>query len=334
MSRNGDADDAGPPGGTAADGADESPDGTAEPAAGGRGAHVVAGMAALFLATVLCGVALSLPFEAAGLQQFENPSSLGNTGLIVVEILVFTAIFLVALRYDRGVLVVRGLVLLAFGVMFSYPLRVALPAGVPVGAAYLGGLLCMAVLWVHPEWYVLDAAAVVGGAVIIGLFGVSLSVLPALALLAVLAVYDAYSVYVSEHMQSLAGGVIDLAVPMVFVVPATREFSIREAEDMAAASSQAMFLGVGDAAIPGLLAVSANTYLATPSVVAGLNLPALGALVGSVVGLGALFVLLFRVERAHAGLPALNGCVIAGYLAGALAAGLSLPTALGLGGAL
>jgi presenilin-like A22 family membrane protease len=44
----------------------------------------------------------------------------------------------------------------------------------------------------------------------------------------------------------------------------------------------------------------------------------------------ALLLLVHRVERAHAGLPPLNGGVVLGYLAGALAAGVPLPEALGL----
>jgi presenilin-like A22 family membrane protease len=98
-----------------------------------------------------------------------------------------------------------------------------------------------------------------------------------------------------------------------------------------------IILGLGDAIVPGLLAVSGGQFLAPPNasaepLIAGtiLNAPALGALVGSVVGLGGLLVLLYAIERAHAGLPVLNACVILGYLGGALAAGVPIATALGL----
>jgi len=84
--------------------------------------------------------------------------------------------------------------------------------------------------------------------------------------------------------------------------------------------------------VPGLLAVSAGQFLPADPLVAGtiLNAPALGAMVGSVVGLGGLLALLYAIERAHAGLPVLNACVIAGYLLGALAASVPVATALGL----
>lgn len=297
-----------------------------------RPTRTVGGMAVLFLATILGGLLIAGPFEAAGLAQFENPSDPRNAGLILVEILVFTGIFLVAMRYDRGEQVIRLLVVGAFALMFTYPLRVFFAGDLGTVIAILGGLVGAVLLWVHPEWYVLDAAGVLGGAVIVGLFGVSLSVLPALLLLVTLAIYDAYSVYISEHMQSLAGGVIGLQLPMVFVVPDTLSFSLRDADDMESAAQHAMFLGVGDAAIPGLLVVSANTFIDAPGILAGINAPAIGALIGAGLGLVALFVLVFRIRRTHAGLPALNGFVILGYLAGTVVAQVPLGVALGIGG--
>jgi len=60
-----------------------------------------------------------------------------------------------------------------------------------------------------------------------------------------------------------------------------------------------------------------------------MNLPALGALVGTQVGLVVLLWMVLK-GRAHAGLPLLNGGAIAGYLLCALASGLSLTAALGL----
>jgi len=91
-------------------------------------------------------------------------------------------------------------------------------------------------------------------------------------------------------------------------------------------------LGLGDAIIPGMLAVSAGQYLDAPTVVPALNanLPAVGAIAGGLVGMAALTYLVHRVEGAHAGLPPLNAGVLAGYLVGAVAAGIPVTTALGL----
>ncbi|MCU4753351.1 presenilin family intramembrane aspartyl protease [Halobacteria archaeon AArc-curdl1] len=94
----------------------------------------------------------------------------------------------------------------------------------------------------------------------------------------------------------------------------------------------ALFIGLGDAVIPTILVASAATFidegmLEVPLIT--LNVPALGAIVGTLAG---LLVLLYMVlqGRAHAGLPLLNTGAIGGYLLGALWAGVPLLTALGL----
>jgi presenilin-like A22 family membrane protease len=297
-----------------------------------------AGVFALFTLTVVGGLALVVPFREAGLQAFENPSSLSNVGLIVVEVVVATALFLLAFRYDLGETIVRVFVVGSFAYVLQYPLAVFLDGVVPASQfVAVGFAVCVAaVLWVYPEWYVLDAGAVMFGAAAIALFGASLAPLPVVVLLVVMAAYDAYSVYVSEHMQSLGGGIVDLKLPMVFVVPAERGFSMLDVDDLEGLASGAHLLGLGDAMFPGLLAASGAVFLSPPegpaeAVLFGLNGPALGALVGSLVGMVALNVILFRFRRTHAGLPALNAGVIGGYLVGAVVAGVPVVEALGLG---
>ena len=110
------------------------------------------------------------------------------------------------------------------------------------------------------------------------------------------------------------------------------------ADDEAALQRDAFFVGLGDAVMPTILVASAAHFHTAvpngplPDLGLGLvtaNLPALGAIVGTHLG---LLVLLWMVlkGRAHAGLPLLNGGAIAGYLVCALIAGLPLTTALGL----
>jgi presenilin-like A22 family membrane protease len=91
----------------------------------------------------------------------------------------------------------------------------------------------------------------------------------------------------------------------------------------------AFFIGLGDAVMPTVLVASAAHFSPAPAVLAGVSLPALAAAVGTLVGLLALMRFVLR-GRAHAGLPLLNGGAIAGYLAGALLAGIPLVEALGV----
>ena len=95
----------------------------------------------------------------------------------------------------------------------------------------------------------------------------------------------------------------------------------------------ALFIGLGDAVIPTVLVASAAFFipvgtLSVPGI--AINLAALGAMVGTLCGLVVLLWMVLK-GRAHAGLPLLNGGAIAGYVVGALASGLTLVQALGLG---
>jgi presenilin-like A22 family membrane protease len=219
----------------------------------------------------------------------------------------------------------------------------------------------------YPEWYVIDAAGIVMGAGAAALFGISFGLLPAIVLLVALAVYDAISVYGTEHMLALADGVMDLKLPVVLVIPLTLSYSfldgspsttdgsdrrVVEADGGDDATSdemnegdsddaaerpgldgrEALFVGLGDAVMPGVMVASAAVFAPAPPLFEGvaLTLPALTAMIGTLCGLVALLRFVMQ-GRAHAGLPLLNGGAVGGYLLGALAAGIPLVRALGLG---
>lgn len=102
--------------------------------------------------------------------------------------------------------------------------------------------------------------------------------------------------------------------------------------DAGALERDALFIGLGDAVIPTILVASAAYFLdvgtiAVPGI--ALNVPALGAILGTIAGLLVLMHMVLK-GKPHAGLPLLNGGAIGGYLLGAVASGLSLATALGL----
>ena len=338
---------------------------------------------ALFLVVQLGALSLATPFVDAGYQTVENPSDPTNSVVYVGAILVATAFMLAAFRLDAEVLI-RALVVFSSTFLAFYVLSVALPAPFTLlgysGPAVLGALVLAGALVVYPEWYVIDAVGVLMGMGAAALFGISFGLLPAILLLVVLAVYDAVSVYGTEHMLSLASGVMDLKVPVVLVVPLTWSYSYLdaaedggadadgaeadaddagtagdgavadgdgavptgEAEDVdrtgesararpAPEDRDAFYIGLGDAVMPTVLVVSAGVFLDTAPLVEDtvLTLPALTALVGTLAGLLVLVRFVMR-GRAHAGLPLLNGGAIAGYLLGALVAGVPLLDALGL----
>jgi presenilin-like A22 family membrane protease len=186
----------------------------------------------LFLAVQVGALALVEPFEAADYRAVEDPTDPTNSAFYLGAILVATALMLAAFRFDFD-RVVRWVVVLSGGLLSWYVFSVVVPvvtvAGVNVAPLALAAAVVVALL-VHPEWYVIDAAGVVMGAGGAGLFGISFGPLPALVLLVALAVYDAVSVYGTEHMLSLASGVLDLRVPVVLVIPLTLSYSLLEAD--------------------------------------------------------------------------------------------------------
>jgi len=333
-------------------------------------AYVASGaIVGIFVLVQLGALALVEPFQGAGYQAVENPQNPTNSLVYVAFVLVMTGVMLAIIRFDADWLL-RLLLVGTAAYVGLFVLRVLVPpvvvvpvAGVGLNAlAWLGGALVGLALWFYPEWYVIDAAGVLMGAGAAALFGISFGVLPALVLLVVLAVYDAISVYGTEHMLTLASGVMDMKVPIVLVVPLSLSYSYLDAgvpdavDDEASADApadstgagdadeptsedvpldrEALFIGLGDAVIPTVLVASAAffapesvptvDFLGVPA-----TLPAVTAMVGTTAGLVVLLWMVLK-GRAHAGLPLLNGGSIAGYLVGSLASGLTLAQATGI----
>lgn len=319
-----------------------------------RTARVARGVAsALAVMAVIQFLALWLvvPFERAGYRAVDDPANPAYGALLFGVILVASVAMLIAIRYDFQTLIRGGIIAVA-GILSWYVFAAVAPTGIRVGLGgvevapipLLGAGLIVAALLRRPEWYVIDLSAVVIGAGATALFGISFTVLPIVVLLLVLAVYDAISVYGTKHMLTLAEGAMSMHLPVLLVIPLSADFSTAEMDDgggigddadgdPAEGELDAIFLGLGDVVIPSILIVSAAAAgLGSPVVnlgPLGLGWPVLGGVVGSLAGLAVLIVLVLR-GTPHAGLPLLNGGVILGYLAGALAAGLGPLAALGL----
>jgi len=295
------------------------------------------GTYALAIGSMILGLLAAPELASQGLQAYDDPSSGINVLYFGGAIAAGTLGILLVQRLGYGKTVFRLVFLGIFGYEAAILAFVFVPGGGLVAGAI--GLALFLALWFYPEWYVVDVAGVMLCAAIVAIIGISLVPGLVLAVLVGMAVYDAYSVYVSGHMQSLVDGSLDLAIPMAFVLPRSPAFSLTSVGslgDLAGEDGGASLLGYGDAVIPGMMAVSAGHFLTdAPALVAWapyLNAPALGALLGGVVGTAGLHVLLSKLEGAQPALIVLNPAVVGGYLVGALAAGVPLVTALGLEG--
>jgi presenilin-like A22 family membrane protease len=145
------------------------------------------------------------------------------------------------------------------------------------------------------------------------MFGISLNISLVIILLIGMAVYDAISVYKTKHMIDLANTALNSRVPVMLVIPKTRDYSLindRKSlkEKLKDEKREAFFIGLGDIVFPGIL--FASTFNNLPSN----NLPiALSVTAGTLLG----FIALMRTVvkgKPQAGLPYLSSGAILGYL--------------------
>jgi presenilin-like A22 family membrane protease len=175
-------------------------------------------------------------------------------------------------------------------------------------------------LYKYPEWYLIDLVGVCTASGVSALIGISLSVIPVVFLLMLLAVYDAISVYRTKHMITMAEGIMDLKLPLLFVIPKHSKYSFLQENFKKGEEHEAFFMGLGDAIMPTLLVVSASIFTHTTG---RSTYPVLGAMLGTLAGFVVLFVLVMK-GKPQAGLPFLNSGVILGFFIGVLLSGASL----------
>ena len=266
----------------------------------------ILGIFALFLLIQVLSIVLAEPFLEEGFQAFEDPEAISNSFLYLAYILIFTVFILIILKFKaKWVLYVVILGIILFTIYFALDMVFSNPF-ITIGITALIGLL----LYKFSEWYVIDAVGVAVGASATALFGISLGVIPVIVLMVVLAVYDFISVYKTKHMLTLAEGVLDMKLPIFLVVPKVASFSIMS-KDLE--TDDAYFVGLGDVIIPTTLVVSANAFMESRVLYGFINFPALGALIGTLVGLGILLFFVVKGEP-HAGLPLLNSFAIIGLI--------------------
>ena len=284
------------------------------------------GMPLMLLAVQIIAIILVTPMQVAGLVAFENPESVANPLIFIGILLVFTLVLLALIRVRRRRFIafligfaIFMTFLYIFGALFH--LMLGTSGAVAAGTVIAAGA-ATALLYLYPEWYVIDILGVLISAGIASIFGVSHAILPVIVLLVLLAVYDAISVYRTKHMITLAEGVLETKAPIMVVVPKRMDYSFRKEglEIKEGEERGAFVMGMGDLIMPSILVASSHVFVDAPAVLWTLSAPTLGAMAGSLVGLA---VLLYFVNKGNpqAGLPPLNGGAIAGFLIGAVLAG-------------
>src|SRR5882762_1460891 len=297
----------------------------------------VAAMAALLVGSQIAAIAISPTFAGAGFQALPNPEDVTNTVIYLIMILAFTAVILGLVRYKRQNLakyVIMASIFITLAFILLLPLFYALDYatggtadGVLLGNvatvlafALAAGLVTLLVKF--PEWYVVDAIGIVTAAGVTAILGISFGTLPAILLLIALAFYDAWAVYRTKHMITLADELTSQRLPILLVIPKKAGYSFRQQKSLkeqvaSGEEREAMFVGLGDLIIPGILSVSAFTFLHAPGRSLSWLLPneivAIGTVIGSLIGFFALMRFVLK-GNPQAGLPLLNGGALIGFL--------------------
>ena len=280
------------------------------------------------ITAILVSAFMPTDYRAFGEDVDDPTNPLWYIGMVVI----FT-FFILWLARKGGQRVIQVIILFAVGMTMYFVLRPLIWQFTSYVAAEILSLQIAIILtyalYKFPEWYVVDISGLLVAAGATAIFGISLSILPALVLMTVLAIYDAIAVYRTKHMVDLADSVMDLRLPILLVVPKERDYSFMEqasikTEIAEGKEREAMFMGLGDIIIPGVLVVSTFTFL--PIVLGDVEVAGIpgnwivsaATLVGAVCGFWILMWFVWK-GRPQAGLPLLNSGAFLGYLISVLA---------------
>ena len=311
-------------------------------------------MGILLLGSQLAALAIAPAFLSNGVQAFPDPNNISNAAVYILAILVFTGLILLLVKYRKqglvrvimlaSVFITVGFVLILpvyyFLVWVPIPFDLNTFVILDTVIPYLAALFITWILVKYPEWYVVDAVGLLTAAGVTAILGISFGWFPAFLLLVAMAFYDAWAVYRTKHMVTLADEVTSQRLPILLVVPKSADYKFAEQKSLKqqvarGEEREAMFIGLGDLIIPGMMSVSAwfsfrdMPGLSLPGFTPSLTL-AIGTVIGSLVGFSILMRYVLR-GNPQAGLPLLNGGALAGFfITNFLVFGTLLPAVPGL----
>lgn len=278
-------------------------------------------MAGLILVVQILALFLSEPMEVSGMQTFEDPTQVTNSIYYIVMILGFTLFVLIAIKKNIkwiiSLVIYFAIISTLYYVFYAFFTLIPALGGFETIASLLLSAGMTALLYKYPEWYIIDIVGVCIAGGVAALIGISLTVLPTIVLLLLLAVYDAISVYKTKHMVAMAEGIMDLKLPILFVIPKHLDYSFLKENFREGEEREAFFMGLGDAVMPTLLVVSASVFMQNSGEI---SYPVVGAIIGTLAGYLVLAYLVMK-GKPQAGLPFLNSGVILGFFAGVLLSG-------------
>ena len=302
-------------------------------------------MAAFVLIVQVGSLWLSATEYMASQPPLDNPENVGYAFYYIIGLLIISALLIFLLRRKKKVirLAIRLAIYTSIGMTLFYFFVAVLDKAVGdstyiVILSILFALALTVLIHKYPEWYIIDITGLMISIGICTLLGISLSYMPIIILMVGLLIYDFIAVYKTKHMITLAHGMMDLKLPILFVIPKKWNYSfikddfseemepnkeIPEGEEQKK-KSDALFMGLGDAVIPTLLVISSNHFLEHDGIIA---IPSLFAMIGTLVGFVALMYLVSK-GKPQAGLPFLNTGAIVGFVIGVIVSGTAISISL------
>jgi presenilin-like A22 family membrane protease len=291
-------------------------------------------MGGLFVLVDLLAFWLTGPFVEAGVSASlgSGPGDPLNLLYFFVVLIVFTAVILLIAKLGKTKIIqavflgstgILGLYVFTPLLGYVFPWTVTVDffgtfSPVAFGLAVTIMAVIVSLLVKFPEWYVVDISGIITAVGAVAMLGISLTIFIVVVFLIGMAVYDAISVYKTKHMIDLADTLIDLKLPILYVIPKTKGYSlIKQTKGLKenlkeGGKRDAFFMGVGDIVIPGILAASAFHNIEGQGFLIGLSVVA-----GTLVGFVALMTFVVK-GKPQAGLPFLCPGAILGYVISSL----------------
>lgn len=250
---------------------------------------------ALFTLVQIAALFAGLKFTEQQISLVENSASADNSFYLFGTIVAFAVILLIILKLYKGKLLFLFLELAmeftAVQIFTSLFTTGITPALVAIAAVILRLLLPQ-----FRQSILLATIAIVGG-----LLGSSLDIVPAAILAILLAGYDVVAVFYTKHMVALAKELTHRQAAFTIKV-------IQEKDKLE--------LGTGDIVIPAMLIVAANRVGSQMFQINGsaVSIAAIFGMVGAVIGIAALLFYLEKKKGYWPALPPITLGTIAGIL--------------------
>jgi|TARA_B100002052_G_scaffold130158_1_gene119392 presenilin-like A22 family membrane protease len=323
----------------------------------------MAGMAGMFIVTIGIGIFIQPLYDIPEARAYGDEGTTQSSFILLQLLLI--GIFTVAIIWlaRKGLEhLIKGIVLLAlalslfhaiqpFTLLILYIIGFATKYSVVLSAVAIT-IASIVALLEYPEWWVVNSVGVMVGSGVIVLIGISFVPTLVIIFMVLAAIYDYWAVHKSKHMLELADTMIDLKLPVLLVAPKEKGYSFLEQEGdimqdsppplpegleteivdeerrmmSKKKSRDALFMGLGDVIFPGMLVISAITFLPDwgqeiwnpyGDIYLAQLLVAIGTLIGGLIGYVLLMAFVAQ-GNPQPGLPLLNGGAILGYIISAI----------------